>query len=98
MVKASSGFRSGTRRKLSKRLRNKYKPEVYLKEFKPKDRILVKQFPQSHKGMPFPRFKGLAGEVIRKTNDSYEVSIFVGNKKKNITAKPEHLELLNIKK
>ncbi|UCD03427.1 MAG: 50S ribosomal protein L21e [Candidatus Aenigmatarchaeota archaeon] len=91
MVRASKGLRTGTRRKLSKGARDKFTVTPYLREFKPKDRVTVIPDPSSHKGMPHIRFKGVAGVVKGRRGDSYMVEVSIGNKKKTITARPEHL-------
>ena len=93
MVKASKGFRRSTRSKLKKKVRQKFKVTSYLKEFKPKDRVVIKIDPSSHKGMPFPKLKGKVGEVKEKRGNSYVVDVKIGNKLKKIISRPEHLML-----
>ncbi|UCC92160.1 MAG: 50S ribosomal protein L21e [Candidatus Aenigmatarchaeota archaeon] len=93
MVKASKGFRRSTRRKLKKKVRQKFKVTPYLKEFKPKDRVVIKIDPSSQKGMPFPKFKGKVGEVNYKRGDAYVIKIRIGKKIKEVIARPEHLVL-----
>lgn len=91
MVKKSRGFRSGTRRKL--RQRPSVRPAItkYLQEFKKDQRVVISPEPSSHKGMPFPRFRGKVGKIIGKRGKSYIVEIKVGKKKKLIISRPEHL-------
>lgn len=91
MAETSKGYRRKTRRKLKAEVRHKFKPEDYLKEFKPKDKVIIKQNPSSHKGMPFPKFKGNIGEVLERRGDSYIVRIFKGKKPKYIITRPEHI-------
>jgi large subunit ribosomal protein L21e len=93
MVRATKGFRRSTRRKLKKELKKKFKVTPYLAEFKPSDRVVIKIDPSSHKGMPFPKFKGKVGIVKEKRGDAYIVVITVGNKKKEVISRPEHLAL-----
>jgi len=92
MVKASKGLRSGTRRKLRKRLREKFKVEPFLREFRPGERVVIEIEPSSQKGMPHPRFKGRIGTVKARRGNSYLVGIKVGKKEKVLTARPEHLK------
>jgi large subunit ribosomal protein L21e len=91
MVRSSKGLRTGTRRKLSKKARDKFTITPYLREFKDDDRVTVIPNPSSHKGMPHIRFKGAAGVVKGRRGNAYTVEVNLGNKKKTITARPEHL-------
>ncbi len=93
MVKASKGFRRSTRSRLKKKVRQKFKVTSYLKEFKPKDKVVIKIDPSSQKGMPFPKFKGKVGEVKEKKGSSYVIKIKIGKKIKEVISKPEHLVL-----
>ncbi len=91
MVKASKGLRSGTRRKLSKKPRDKFTIGPYLREFKENDKVTISQNPRSQKGMPHIRFKAASGTVLGKRGNAYMVEVKIGNKKKTITARPEHI-------
>lgn len=91
-MKASKGFRRGTRRRLSRKTRDKFRVGEFLKKFKKDDRVAVNINASSHKGMPHPRFEGKIGKVKEKRGDSYLVEISVGDSKKNIIARPEHLK------
>lgn len=93
MVRTSSGLRRGTRRKLRSSVKHKFKVTPYLKEFKAKDKVVIKIDPSSHKGMPFPKFKGKVGEVKSKRGQAYIVEVMVGGMKKEIISRPEHLVL-----
>ena len=95
MVRATRGFRSGTRRKLSKSFREKFKPSTYLKEFRPKDKVLIHQDPSSQKGMPHIRFKGKIGEILEKRGKSYVISVKLGNKGMRVISRPEHLRYVS---
>jgi large subunit ribosomal protein L21e len=92
MVKKSRGFRSRTRKKL--RQRPGYRPPItkFLQEFKINDRVIVKPEASSHKGMPFPRFKGKTGKIIGRRGKAYIVEIVDGNKIKKLMIRPEHLK------
>jgi large subunit ribosomal protein L21e len=93
-VKSSKGFRKGTRRKLKKTVREKFKPEKYIREFSIKDKVVIDPEPSSQKGMPHPRFKGIVGEIVGKRGRAYIINIEDGEKKKQIIAKPEHIKLV----
>lgn len=91
MVRSSRGLRTGTRRKLSKGARDKFTVTPYLRVFREEDRVTVIPNPTSHNGMPHIRFKGSSGIVRGRRGDAYVVEVSIGNKKKMITARPEHL-------
>ncbi len=91
MVKSSSGLRTGTRRKLSKRFGSKFTVTSYLREFSDEQRVTVMPDPSSQKGMPHIRFKGASGVVKCRRGDAYMVDVKIGNKTKTIVARPEHL-------
>jgi large subunit ribosomal protein L21e len=92
MVRSSRGLRTGTRRKLRKEFGSKFTVTPYLRTFRENDRVVVKQDPSSHKGMPHIRFKGSSGTVMGRRGDSYMVEVRLGDKKKTIMARPEHLK------
>ena len=91
MVKSSRGLRSGTRRKLRKGFGTKFTVTPYLKRLAENERVIVRQNPSSHKGMPHIRFRGSSGVVLGKRGDAYLVEVKIGNKKKTIISRPEHL-------
>ncbi len=97
MTKASRGLRTGTRRKLKGRVRAKFKPEKFLKEFKPGDKVIIIPDPSVQKGLPHSRFKGMAGVIGARRGSAYMVSIRMGNKAKTVITGPEHLRALSIK-
>ena len=90
MVKKSKGFRAGTRKKLEQKAR----PAItrFLQDFDIGQNVVIKLEPSSHKGMPFPRFKGKMGKIVGKRGKSYVVNIKDGNKIKQIISRPEHLK------
>ena len=92
MVRSTKGFRSATRRKMKKSLREKFKPEDYVRDFKIGERVLVKIDPASHRGMPHPLFKSSVGLVKSKRGRSYVVEVRSGKALKTITARGEHLK------
>jgi large subunit ribosomal protein L21e len=94
MVKASKGFRTGTRNKLSTRYRNKFKSESAMKEFRTDQLVVIRQNGSAQKGMPHPRYLGATGKVVGKRGDSYIVKVIIGKKQKEIISAPQHLKPL----
>lgn len=92
MVRKSKGFRFGTRNKLKQRVR----PVItkFLQDFTIGQNVVITLEPSSHKGMPFPRFKGKMGKIVEKRGNSYIVEIKDGNKLKQIISRPEHLKAI----
>lgn len=91
-MSGSKGFRAGTRDRLKKDRREKFKPEDYIKGLKPGDRVMLSPEPASHKGMPHPRFKGRVGKVVDRRGRAYLVKIKDQDKTKKLTVRPEHLK------
>lgn len=94
MSKASKGYRSTTRRKLKGRVRNKFKPEKFLKEFKAGDKVIINPDPSVQKGLPYPKFKGRPGIVDSRRGNAYLVIVKVGKAKKTVITGPEHLKAM----
>ena len=91
MVKSSSGLRSGTRKKFRKDFRSKFTVTPYIREFATSDKVVIDQNPASQKNLPHYRFKGLNGVVKGKRGRAYLVEVMIGNRKKTLIARPEHL-------
>ncbi len=92
MVKASSGLRTGTRRKLKKGYRDKFTVTPFLRELTEGQNVIENPNPASHNGMPHIRFKGASGVIRGKRGDAYIVDVKIGNKTKTINARPEHMK------
>lgn len=92
MVKKSRGPRRGTRKKLRQKPSRRPVITKFLRTFKNGDRVVIYPEPSSHKGMPFPRYKGRIGTIIGRRGESYLVEIVNGKKKKTIISRPEHLK------
>ena len=92
MVRKSRGFRHSTRKALAQKPR--YRPTItkFLQQFSVGQKVVINPEPSSHKGMPFPRFKGLTATVIGKRGNSYILEALSGNKLKKIISRPEHLK------
>lgn len=94
MVRKSKGFRTRTRHKL--RQMPSVRPAItkFLQDFQIGQTVALEMEPSSHKGMPYPKFKGAAGKVIAKRGSSYVVEINIGDSKKMIISRPEHLKAI----
>ena len=91
MVTGSKGIRSGTRHKLRKALRAKFRPESMIKGYKAGDKVIISVDPSSMRGMPHARFIGKIGTVQGMKGRAYLVNTYIGKKKKEICITPEHL-------
>jgi large subunit ribosomal protein L21e len=63
----------------------------FVREFKIGSAVAIDIDSGSQKGMPFRRFQGLTGKILRKQGRAYVVEIFDGQKSKKVIALPEHL-------
>ncbi|MCJ7431796.1 50S ribosomal protein L21e [Candidatus Bathyarchaeota archaeon] len=93
-MRGSKGFRTGTRRLLTKapRERGKMRLSKLLQEYQPGNRVVIKIDSSVHKGMPHKRFHGKIGTILNKRGRSYVVSVSQGEAVKEIIVRPEHLE------
>jgi len=93
MTKRTGGVRARTRYKLSKKPRNRGKisTTAYMQTFEVGDRVLFRQEPAVHKGMPNPKFMGRAGVILAKQGRCYLVEFNDGNKVKHAISAPVHI-------
>ena len=94
MTRHTRGLRTGTRRRLKSGVRAKFKPEKFLKEFKPGDKVIISPDPSVQKGMPYSRFKGRMGVIEEKRGSAYMVRVRTGKQVKSVISGPEHLKAL----
>jgi large subunit ribosomal protein L21e len=92
MVLTSWGFRRKTRRKLARGMRDKFTSEMFLKEFKPGDKVVIRQDSISQKGMPYPRYLGKTGTVVGKRGSAYVVKVRTGSNTNELQVRPEHIK------
>ncbi|NPB02455.1 MAG: 50S ribosomal protein L21e [Methanopyri archaeon] len=94
MVRRSKGFRSRTRKKLRKRVRERGMQPLgrMMQEFEKGQKVHIVIDPSVHKGMPHPRFHGRTGEVVGKQGRAYIVKVRDGGKYKHLIVRPEHLK------
>ena len=97
MVKRSKGFRSKTRKKLSKHPRERGLSPITrtLQVFDEGEYVNIVIDSSSHKGQPHPRFHGLTGIVIGTQGEAYLLNVKVGNKEKKLLIRPQHLRKIN---
>lgn len=92
MTTSGKGPRSGTRRKLAASKRKKFKVEPFLQEFRKGQKVVIKQDPSSHDGMPHIRFRGKVCEVKSRRGSAYVLGLRVGKTEREIISGPEHLK------
>ncbi|MDP8023145.1 MAG: 50S ribosomal protein L21 [Nitrososphaeria archaeon] len=83
------GYRRKTRKLLT--LESKRGLSYLLNEFKPGDKVVIKIDPSQPKGMPHRRFHGRVGTVVEVRKRSLVVEVQVGNKKKLLYTRPDHV-------
>ncbi len=92
-MRSSKGYRTGTRRLLTKepRERGKIRLSKLLQEYQPGGRVVIAIDPSVQKGMPHRRFHGKIGTILNKRGRSYMISVTQGNAVKEVIVRPEHL-------
>lgn len=93
MVTRSHGFRVGTRKRLSKKTRDKGRIKIrkVLQEFKPNDRVIIDVDSSVHKGMPHKRFFGKHGVILERRGNAYMIKIKGKGNEKTIICSTSHL-------
>lgn len=94
-MKRSRGFRSKSRHKMRKDVRERGELPVskVIKEFEEGDTVSIVIEPSVQKGQPHPRFHGKTGVIKEKRGRSYLVEILDGNARKKVISRPVHLFL-----
>ncbi len=94
MVKPPKGFRHRTRKVLKKHIRERGSVpplSLLLYEYRVGDKVHIVINPAIHKGMPHRRYHGKTGTIIGKRGKCYIVEVYLGDKRKTIIVRPEHL-------
>ncbi|MCE4607081.1 MAG: 50S ribosomal protein L21e [Desulfurococcales archaeon] len=94
MVKAPRGFRHRTRKLFKKHVRDKggVPPiSLLLHDYNVGDKVHIIINSAIHKGMPHRRYHGKTAVIVGKRGKAYLVSVTLGNKKKLLVIRPEHL-------
>ncbi|MGQ4833301.1 MAG: 50S ribosomal protein L21e [Candidatus Asgardarchaeia archaeon] len=96
MVQKSKGYRTRTRKLLTKPIRKKglHPLGKLLYQYKIGEKVIIKIDPSIHKGMPHKRFHGKIGRVIGFRGKGIIVEVKDFNKIKQIITLKEHLEPL----
>lgn len=93
----SHGERKNTRKKLSKRKRERGLSPISraIQRFAAGERVHIRIDPSVHKGMPHQRFHGKTGMVIGERGRAFIVEVSDGNRqhKKELFVRAEHLSL-----
>jgi large subunit ribosomal protein L21e len=94
-MRRSKGFRSQTRHKLRKKVRERGTLAVskVIKTFSEGDTVHIVLDPSVQKGQPHPRFHGRTGRVLEQRGRSYLVEVRDGKALKKVIAAPVHLRL-----
>jgi len=97
MVRNSKGVRTGTRKLISRKPRERgLSPITHsLQSFDIGEYVNIVIDPSIHKGMPHKRFHGLTGVVQAMQGDAYLVKVKVGKKFKLPVISPEHMKRAN---
>jgi large subunit ribosomal protein L21e len=93
MVKRSHGYRVGTRKMLTKSVRQRGMPNLgkLLCSYNEGDRVDIIINPAIHGGQPHKRYHGRVGIIQGRRGQAYEVETTLGNKTKLLIIRPEHL-------
>ena len=96
MVQHQGGFRSDTRRTLSKHPRDRGKISLtkLMQTFDNGARVMLLPEPAVHDAMPHPRYKGRCGIVIGMQGKTYKVQVMDGGVRKVFLCDPVHLKRL----
>ncbi|MDA4128436.1 MAG: 50S ribosomal protein L21 [Thaumarchaeota archaeon] len=85
----SHGYRRRTRALL--KIKQAQGLSSLLREYSPKDRVVIKIDASQVKGMPHRRFNGLVGVVTSVDRRVLTIDVPVGEKIKTVTARKEHV-------
>ncbi len=96
MTRMSNGSRSGSRSKLTKKIKQRGIPKVndLLKSFEIGDTVAVVINSAVHNGMPFHNFQGRTGKIIGMQGHCYVLKIKIGSTERKIISAPVHLKRL----
>ncbi len=99
MVKHSHGYRSRTRKLLRKKPRERglFPLSRILYQYEIGERVTIIIDPSIHKGMPHKRYHGKVGVIVGKRGRAYIIETYLGEKRKILIVRPEHLRPLSTK-
>jgi large subunit ribosomal protein L21e len=93
-LRGSKGYHTGARRLLTKKPREKGKPNLgkLLANYEVGSQVIIKMDSSVQKSLPHKRFHGKVGTIIEKRGRGYVVSVAKGDVTKQIIVRSEHLE------
>jgi large subunit ribosomal protein L21e len=93
MVKRSHGYRVGSRKLMTKKIRQRGLPSLgrLLRIYEEGERVDILIDSSIHGGQPHRRYHGRAGIIRGRRGRSYEVETTLGKKVKLLIIRPEHL-------
>ena len=94
-MQRSRGFKSRSRKKLTKRVRpGRANPITRrIQQFEKDDLVHIIIDQRKKKGQPHSRFHGKTARVVDKKGKAYILALKDGNKAKELIVTPEHLKL-----
>ena len=97
MVRRSKGYRSKTRGKLSKHVRQHGLPPVskVIQDFSPGTKVTIALDPSVVKGQPHSRYHGRTGIVVERRGRAFVVEVRDGGSIKRVISRPEHLMVVH---
>ncbi len=93
MAKRSKGYRSKSRGKLTKHVRERGLSPVsrVIQELGPGTKVAIILDPGVARGQPHPRYHGRTGVIQERCGRAYVVEIRDGGSIKKVISRPEHL-------
>jgi large subunit ribosomal protein L21e len=93
MVKRSHGYRVGSRKMMTKKVRERGMPSLgkLLRIYEEGERVDIIIDASIHGGQPHRRYHGRVGIIRTRRGRSYEVETTLGKKVKLLIIRPEHL-------
>ena len=92
-MRGSKGYYTGARRLLTKKPREKGKPNLgkLLANYEVGSQVIIKMDSSVQKSLPHKRFHGKVGTILEKRGRGYVVSVSKGDATKQIIVRSEHL-------
>jgi len=92
-MERSRGLRSKSRRKLTKKVREKGRVPIsrIMQEFSPGEKVHIVIDPSVQKGQPHSRYHGRTGTVLEKRGSAYLIEVTDKNARKTLISRPVHL-------
>lgn len=93
MVKRSHGYRVGSRKLMTKKIRQRGmpSPSKILHQYNEGERVDIIIDSAIHGGQPHRRYHGRVGVIKTRRGRAYEVETTLGKKTKLLIIRPEHL-------